>query len=71
MATGPQSNLSAPAGISSSDLVFNDNFSGTTLDNVWHPYITSNAAGGSPWNTNGSGDSNQGGPYVADYDTPG
>jgi hypothetical protein len=36
MATGPQSNLSAPASFSSSDLVFNDNFSGTTLDKDWH-----------------------------------
>src|ERR1700733_71521 len=69
MATGPQSNLSAPAGFSSSDLVFNDNFSGTTLDKDWHPYITSNSAGGTAWNSNGSGGSSEGGPYIANYDT--
>ncbi|MGH6715056.1 MAG: family 16 glycosylhydrolase [Bradyrhizobium sp.] len=70
MSTGPQSNLSAPAGYSSSDLVFNDNFSGTSLDQNWNPYITSNAAGGYAWNSNGSGGSNEGGSYVADYDLP-
>ncbi len=62
--------LSPPAGFSSSDLVFQDDFSGTTLDSAWHTYITSNAASGWPWNDNGSGGSTPGGPYEADYDMP-
>jgi hypothetical protein len=72
MATGPQSNLAPPAGYTASDEVFNDNFSGTTLDQYWHPYITSNAAQGYPWNTGGSSGSSEGGPgtFVADYDLP-
>jgi beta-glucanase (GH16 family) len=41
---------------------------GTTLDTYWHSYITSNAAGGYAWNSNGSGGSTEGGPYVANYD---
>jgi hypothetical protein len=36
------------------------------LDKDWHTYIMSNAAKGAAWNSNGSGGSNQGGPYVAD-----
>ncbi|RWC19510.1 glycoside hydrolase family 16 protein, partial [Mesorhizobium sp.] len=62
--------LSAPAGFTSSDLVYEESFSGTTLDSDWHTYITSNAADGWPWNTNGSGGSTPGGPYNADYDMP-
>lgn len=62
--------LSAPAGFSSSNLVFEENFSGTTLDSYWHNYITSNAANGWPWNDNGSGGSGPGGAYDADYDMP-
>lgn len=61
-------NLTAPAGFSSSNLVFEENFSGTSLDSTWHPYITSKAANGWPWNDNGSGGSGPGGPYDADYD---
>jgi beta-glucanase (GH16 family) len=64
-------NLSAPAGYSTSDLVFNDSFSGTSLDSSWNPYITSNAAHGYPWNTVGGGDSGMGAQYNADYLTPG
>ncbi|MER9228571.1 family 16 glycosylhydrolase [Mesorhizobium sp. M0323] len=62
--------LSAPAGFASSDLVFEENFSGTALDSTWHSYITSNAANGWPWNSDGSGGSTPGGPYEADYDKP-
>jgi beta-glucanase (GH16 family) len=62
--------LSPPSGFTSSDLVFQDDFSGTTLDTTWHNYITSNAAQGSPWNSNGSGGSGPGGAYDADYDMP-
>src|SRR5579883_133996 len=63
-------NLSAPAGYTSSNLVFNDNFSGTKLSSHWNTYITSNAAQGWAWNDNGSGGSGPGGPYDADYDMP-
>jgi beta-glucanase (GH16 family) len=62
--------LSTPAGYSSSDLVFQDEFSGTTLGSTWHNYITSNAAKGAPWNSNGAGGSGPGGPYDADYHMP-
>ncbi|MDN5001398.1 family 16 glycosylhydrolase [Bradyrhizobium sp. GCM10027634] len=62
--------LSAPAGYSSSDLVFQEDFSGTTLDSYWHNYITSNAANGWPWNSYGSGGSGVGGQYDADYFMP-
>jgi beta-glucanase (GH16 family) len=71
MTIGPQSNLSAPSGYASSDLVFNDSFSGTSLDSSWNPYITDNNARGWPWNSNGSGGSGPGGTYDADYDTSG
>ncbi|MDH2381998.1 glycoside hydrolase family 16 protein [Bradyrhizobium sp. CER78] len=62
--------LAAPAGFTSSNLVYQESFSGTTLDSYWHNYITSNAANGSAWNSNGSGGSGPGGPYDADYDMP-
>ncbi|WP_420970704.1 family 16 glycosylhydrolase [Bradyrhizobium sp. B120] len=61
--------LAAPAGFTSSNLVYEENFSGTTLDSYWHPYITSRAANGWPWNSNGSG-SGPGGPLDVDYDMP-
>ncbi|MFD2058423.1 family 16 glycosylhydrolase [Mesorhizobium calcicola] len=62
--------LSTPTGFASSDLVFEENFSGTALDSDWHNYITSNAANGWAWNSNGSGGSGPGGAYDADYDMP-
>ncbi|MGX5800335.1 family 16 glycosylhydrolase [Bradyrhizobium sp. Arg314] len=62
--------LSAPTGFASSDLVYEENFSSTALGSDWHTYITSNAANGWAWNTNGSGGSTPGGPYNADYDMP-
>jgi beta-glucanase (GH16 family) len=62
--------LSPPAGYTSSDLVFQDDFSGTTLDSTWHPYITSNAANGAPWNSNGAGGSGGGNTYDVEYDMP-
>ncbi|MER9651709.1 family 16 glycosylhydrolase [Mesorhizobium sp. M0199] len=62
--------LSAPAGFASSDLVFEENFSGTALDSDWHPYLTSNAANGWPWNSNGSGGSGMGNQFNAEYDMP-
>jgi beta-glucanase (GH16 family) len=64
-------NLAAPAGFTANDLVFNDNFSGITLNGAsWNTFITSNAAQGSPWFGNGLGGSEIGGPYEADYDMP-
>ena len=69
MATGATTTQSSlPAGYTASDLVFNDDFSGTTLDKDWHTYITSNAAKGAAWNSNGSGGSSMGSSYNADYD---
>jgi beta-glucanase (GH16 family) len=62
--------LSVPAGFTASDLVFQDDFTGTTLDSTWHNYITSNAAKGAPWNSNGAGGSGVGNTYDAEYDTP-
>ncbi|MER9026277.1 family 16 glycosylhydrolase [Mesorhizobium sp. M0815] len=62
--------LSAPAGFASSDLVFEENFSGTALGSDWHPYLTSNAANGWPWNSNGSGGSGMGNQFNAEYDMP-
>ncbi|RWP79945.1 family 16 glycosylhydrolase [Mesorhizobium sp.] len=62
--------LSAPAGFASSDLVFEETFSGTALDSDWHPYITSNAANGWPWNDNGSGGSGMGDQFNAEYNMP-
>lgn len=62
--------LAAPAGFTSSNLVYEENFSGTTLDNNWHNYITSRAANGWAWNSNGSGGSGPGGAYDADYEMP-
>jgi beta-glucanase (GH16 family) len=62
--------LSAPAGYTSSDLIFQDDFSGTTLDSYWHNYITSNAASGYPWNANSSGGSGMGNQFNAEYDMP-
>lgn len=43
--------LSTPSGYSLSDLVFQEDFSGTTIDSTWHNYMTSNTAKGSPWTT--------------------
>lgn len=62
--------LSTPAGFTASNLVFQDDFTGTTLDSTWHDYITSNAAKGAPWNSNGAGGSGVGNQYDADYDIP-
>src|SRR5947209_20595406 len=63
--------MAAPAGFTTSDLLFGDNFSGTSLSSSsWNTFITSNAANGSPWFGNGQGGSGIGGPYEADYDMP-
>jgi Ca2+-binding RTX toxin-like protein len=62
--------LTAPAGFASSDLVFEETFSGTALDSDWNTYITSNAANGWPWNDNGSGGSGMGDQFNAEYFMP-
>ena len=60
----------APSGFSASNLVFNDSFSGTSLNTQsWNTYMTSNAAQGTPWLGNGSGGSALGS-YDAEYDMP-
>ncbi|WP_338696903.1 glycoside hydrolase family 16 protein [Bradyrhizobium sp. 26S5] len=61
--------LAAPAGFTSSNLVYQDSFS-SSLDSDWHTYITSRAANGWAWNSYGSGGSGPGGAYDADYDMP-
>jgi beta-glucanase (GH16 family) len=67
----PTGSLSAPSGFTASDLVFGDGFAGTSLSaSSWNTFITSNAANGYPWFSNGQGGSGIGGPYVADYDMP-
>ena len=59
----------APAGFTSSQLVFNDTFSSGALDgSKWTNFMTSRAAGGSPWNAAGGG-SSLGSTYL-DYDLP-
>src|SRR5271166_1687433 len=65
-------NLTAPSGFSASDLVFNDSFTGSSLNTKsWNTYVTSNAAQGAPWFDNGSGGSAMGDPgYDAEYDMP-
>jgi beta-glucanase (GH16 family) len=66
--------LAPPSGYSSSQLVFNDSASGTSINAaLWNTYITSNAAQGQPWNSNGAGGSSSAGSpnYDADYDLPG
>jgi hypothetical protein len=40
--------LSAPTGLGSSDLVFEESIFDTALDGYWRSYITSNAANGWP-----------------------
>jgi beta-glucanase (GH16 family) len=62
--------LSVPAGFTASNLVFQDDFTGTTLDSTWHTYITSNAAKGAPWNSNGAGGSGGGNALDVEYDMP-
>jgi beta-glucanase (GH16 family) len=62
--------LSTPAGYSSGDLVFQEDFNNTTLGSTWHNYITSNAARGAPWASNGSGGSGVGAQFDADYFMP-
>jgi hypothetical protein len=44
------SNLSTPAGFTANDLIFDDNFSGNTLNSsYWNTYMTSKFTKGGPW----------------------
>jgi hypothetical protein len=50
--------LSTPAGFSANNLVFNDNFLGTTLNaSFWNTYMTSASTQGGPWDSSGQGGS--------------
>ena len=64
-------NLTPPAGYTSNELVFNDSFQGTSLNNSsWNTYMASSQYG--VWFPNGSGGSAlaRPGSYNAEYDTP-
>jgi len=53
-------------------VLFDDTF-GSLNGSNWNTFVTSNAAGGSPWNSNGSGGSGEGNPsanFDADYNLP-
>jgi beta-glucanase (GH16 family) len=67
--------MAAPAGYSASQLEFNETASGSSINPAyWNTFLTSNAAQGAPWNTNGSGGSTPAGSspnYDAEYDLPG
>jgi beta-glucanase (GH16 family) len=73
--TTSSSVLAAPSGYSASQLIFNDTASGNSINpDNWNTYITSNAAQGQAWNTNGAGGSTPAGSspdYDAEYDLPG
>ena len=64
-----------PPGYSAANVVFMDNFTGGRLNAArWNRYLTSRAAGGSPWNSNRSGGSSPANPsvnYDQEYDLPG
>jgi beta-glucanase (GH16 family) len=65
------SNLTPPSGYSTSDLVFNDSFTGTSLNSaIWNTYITSNGTQGAPWNATAGGGSGPSGTIDVDYDEP-
>jgi beta-glucanase (GH16 family) len=52
------SQLPPPPGYTAQNLIFDDRFAGTTLNgNNWNTYITSRAANGWPWSSDGAGGS--------------
>lgn len=71
---GAPPTVSAPSGFNNSQLIFSDDFSGNSLDtSKWNPYLTSGAALGYAWNSNGSGGSGVSGSgpnYDLEYDLP-
>jgi len=60
-------NVSAPPGYTANDLVFSDNFSGSSLSSSWVPYITSVSNQGEPWNSYDDIHSGMGDTYNAEY----
>jgi beta-glucanase (GH16 family) len=64
--------MTPPTGYTSSQLIFNDTFAGTTLNtSLWRTYISDASSGFSPWNSNGSGGSGPAsGGYNAEYFEP-
>jgi beta-glucanase (GH16 family) len=65
LATHPPSassgTLAPPPGYSSSQLLVDDQFAGSSLNGAnWNTFMTSKAANGSPWDGNGSGGSGEG-----------
>jgi beta-glucanase (GH16 family) len=63
--------LAAPAGFTASDLIFNDSFSGASLNAAnWNTYIASAASNGYPWYSTSSGGSGVGGVYEDEFDMP-
>jgi beta-glucanase (GH16 family) len=63
--------LSAPTGFSVSDLVFEDCFSGASLNaSNWNTYVTSAAAHGWPWGRRANGGSGMGNTINDDYFMP-
>ena len=68
--TTTTSGATSPSGFSASQLIFSDNFSGTSLDPTkWNTYMTSRAANGWPWMSGPGGGSALGSTYL-DYDEP-
>ena len=68
--TTTTSGATSPSGFSASQLIFSDNFSGTSLDPTkWSTYMTSRAANGWPWMSGPGGGSALGSAYL-DYDEP-
>ncbi|RBP12265.1 beta-glucanase (GH16 family) [Roseiarcus fermentans] len=66
----PSARLSPPEGFTDSDLVFSDDFSGAALNSAnWVPYVTSNAAKGAAWWSDGRGGSGIG-TFVDSYNLP-
>jgi beta-glucanase (GH16 family) len=73
--TSGGSALAPPPGYTASELEFSDTAAGGAISSSnWNTYITSNAAQGTPWNTNGAGGSTPAASnpdYNAEYDLPG
>jgi len=67
--------VSAPAGFTASQLIFNDAASSNALNTAdWNTYITAAGSAAQPWNSNGAGGSGVASAspdYNADYDLPG
>jgi beta-glucanase (GH16 family) len=73
--TSASTALAPPSGYTTSELEFSDTASGGSISSSnWNTYITSNAAQGTAWNSNGAGGSTPAGSdpdYDGEYDLPG